>query len=327
VTISDKWVKLVASGSEGNDEGDGDQQGDHNGENGNNNGSAAAIIDAVGRDNGIVIRGSAAAGTVVRGFTVVNANLEGIWAIQTSRVTIENNKLFRNDAYGPNNPNCSANPDDCGEALHFETVTFSTARGNLIQFNVGGILLTDEEGPAAHNRILNNKVIDNTKDCGITLASHYFQLGAPVSPAVGGVYDNLVKGNDSERNGAAGIGAFAGPPGAAAWGNRIVGNVAKDNGLPGVAIHSHSPFQLVKDNLISENTLVNNGPDDDAQTVFPTGIAIWADPHGAPPVQHTVISENRIRNDYYGIYIANVVNTVIHDNSFSNVVVPVFHPY
>jgi hypothetical protein len=47
-------------------------------------------------------------------------------------------------------------------------------------------------------------------DCGITLASHWFQLGSPVEAGVGGVYDNVVLHNTSNGNGAAGIGIFAG---------------------------------------------------------------------------------------------------------------------
>jgi nitrous oxidase accessory protein NosD len=283
----------------------------------------AAAVDAAGFDRGIVIRGADAAGSSITGFTIRNAGLEGIWAIQTSRLTIADNKLTKNDAYGPFAPQCVTEPDDCGEALHLETVTFSTVRDNLVRDNVGGILLTDEEGPVAYNRILNNTVLDNAEDCGITLPSHFFQLTGPVSADKGGVYANLVQGNDVERNGAAGIGVFAGPPGAAAWGNVIVDNLAKDNGLPGVAIHSHTPGQLVKDNVVFGNTLVNNGPDDDALSP-PSGIVIFADKAaGAAPIQRTVVVGNRIRHDAVGIYIANAVNTVIFGNTFTDVAVPI----
>jgi hypothetical protein len=219
-----------------------------------------------------------------------------------------------------------ANPDDCGEAIHLESTTDSLVRGNLVRFNVGGILLTDEEGPVARNVIVHNAVLDNTKDCGITLPSHAFSLSGPVSPSAGGVYDNLVIGNDSERNGAAGIGIFTGPPGGAAYRNVIFGNVARDNGLPGVAIHSHTPGQLIKDNIVVNNTLSRNGADDDAQTGHDTGVVVFADKAaGAAPVQHTTVAGNRILHEYYGIFISNAVNTVgLRTNLFFDVAVPVF---
>jgi hypothetical protein len=285
-----------------------------------------AIIDAAGLDNGIVISGNATAGTVVSGFTVRNAGKEGIFAWKTSRLIIANNSLLNNDAYGPFSPQCpAADPDDCGEALHLQTVTDSILIRNLVQNNVGGILLTDEDGPTARNLIKDNRVLDNTKDCGITLASHWFQLGSPVTKQVAGVYQNLVLHNISNSNGAAGIGVFAGPPGAAAWGNIVANNIARNNGLPGVAIHSHTPFQYVNDNVVVNNTLSGNGPDDDAQTVNPTGISVFSDAtQGASPIKHTTLAHNKISNEYYGIFLVNTVNVSgLPSNTFSSVMVPV----
>ena len=262
-----------------------------------------ATIDAAGFDNGIVISGGSAAGTAVRGFTVENAGLEGLFAVQTSNLTIAGNTLHDNDAYGPFDPLCVNQPDDCGEALHLQSVTGSTVSENLVQNNVGGILLTDEDGPTSGNTISRNRVLDNTLDCGITLASHWFQLGAPVAAGVGGVYDNSVLFNVSNGNGAAGIGIFAGPPGAAAYGNVVNGNTAMDNGLPGVAIHSHTPFQNVNDNTIVNNTLAGNGPDDDvAGDDDATGITVFS---AVDPIPHTTVANNRISDEHYGIFAYN----------------------
>ncbi len=275
-----------------------------------------ATIDASGNDNGVVIKGAAAAGTVLRGFTVEKAGLEGVFANQTSSLTIADNVLRENDAYGPFSPQCSASPDDCGEALHLQSVTNSVVSGNLVQDNVGGILLTDEDGPTSGNLITQNRVLNNSKDCGITLASHYFQLGAPVAPADGGVYLNQVVNNTSSGNGAAGIGVFAGPPGAAAWGNVVIGNVANDNGLPGVAIHSHTPFQNANDNVIAYNTLSGNGPDDDASTVLPTGISVFS---AVDPIPHTTIAYNVVRKEHYGVFTVNAVTlTGLTTNTFAH---------
>ena len=286
-------------------------------------GRRSATIDASGKDNGIVIAGSAASGTVLRGFTIENAGREGIFANQTSGLTISDNILRDNDAYGPFSPQCPASdPDDCGEALHLQSVTNSVVSGNLVRNNVGGILLTDEDGPTSGNVITRNRVLDNTKDCGITLASHFFHLGGPVSPDAGGVYLNQVLYNTSNGNGAAGIGVFAGPPGAAAWGNVVVGNIANGNGLPGVAIHSHTPGQNANDNVIAYNSLSGNGPDDDASTVDPAGIVVFS---AVDPIPHATVAYNRIGHEHYGVFTVNAVAvTGLATNTFAHSVdVPV----
>jgi parallel beta-helix repeat protein len=297
---------------------------------------SGATIDAAGLFNGIVISGAGASGTLVRGFTIVNANLEGIFANKTSGLTIADNTLMHNDAFGPFHPLCVTEPDDCGEALHLQTVTGSTVSGNLVQDNVGGILLTDEDGPTAGNTISDNRVLDNAEDCGITLASHWFNFGAPVAPDVAGIYKNKIIANTVNGNGAAGIGLFAGPPGAATWGNLVVGNTAMNNGLPGVAIHSHTAFQNVNDNVIVNNTLAGNGPDDDLEELDPTadeptGISVFADvitvfPPFLPAsaIERTVIAANRISDEHYGIFTLGAITlSGLPSNKFSSVDVPI----
>ena len=287
-----------------------------NGDDHGNIGGGNATLDAAGHDNGFVITSAAASGSVLRGFTIKNAGREGIFALKTSNLTIAGNTVVNNDAYGPNSPQCpAADPDDCGEAIHLQSVTNSTVSSNIVQHNVGGILLTDEDGPTAGNLITNNQVLSNLKDCGITLASHFFQLGSPVLPALGGVYQNRVLNNTSSGNGAAGIGIFAGPPGAAAYGNVVANNTARNNGLPGVAIHSHSPFQYVNDNVIMNNTLSGNGPDDDANTVYPTGISVFS---ALVPIATTTITNNTIIDEHYGIFTVNATTIVgLSANSIS----------
>lgn len=284
-----------------------------------------ATIDAAGQaspPNAVVISGAGAAGSVISGFTVENAGLEGIFAVQTTNITIVDNRVLHNDAYGPFNPLCVDQPDDCGEAVHLQSVTNSTVRGNLVQYNVGGILLTDEDGPTFGNTIKDNSVLDNSLDCGITLASHHFSLVAAATPDVAGVYENHVLHNTANRNGAAGIGVFAGPPGAAAWGNVVEGNTAMDNGFAGLMIHSHTPFQYVNDNVLVNNTLAGNGIDDD-NTVddAPTAISVFS---AVIPIQHTVISANRISNEHYGIVTLNAVQlSGLPSNKFDGIAVPI----
>jgi parallel beta-helix repeat protein len=284
-----------------------------------------ATIDATGQStppNGVVIWGAATAGTSMRGFTVENAGLEGIFVRQTTGITIADNTLINNDAYGPFNPLCVDQPDDCGEALHLQSVTNSTVTGNLVQGNVGGILLTDEDGPTSGNVIRGNQVLDNTLDCGITLASHWFDPSGAAAPGVSGVYKNLVVDNVANGNGAAGVGVFAGPPGAAAWGNVVVGNTAQGNGGAGVMIHSHTPSQNVSGNVIVNNTLSGNGADfDNPVDDGPTAISIFS---AVIPIQHTVVAANRISDEQYGINTLNAVKlSGLPSNKFDSVDVPI----
>ena len=269
---------------------------------------SGATIDATGKTsppNAIVISGSDAAGTLVTGFTVQHAGLEGIFVVQTSRITIENNLVRENDTYGPLNPLCVDQPDDCGEAIHLQSVTNAIVRNNIVRDNVGGILLTDEDGPASGNLIAENTVLNNTLDCGITLASHHFSLQAPAAPGVAGIYQNTVLHNTSNGNGAAGIGVFAGPPGAAAWGNMVANNTAMNNGAGGIMMHSHTPLQYVDKNVFTNNTLSGNGIDtDNPIDDGPTGISVFS---AVVPIPNTVISANHVTNEQYGIVSFNAV--------------------
>ena len=267
--------------------------------------SNGAVIDGTGHDNAVLIKGAAAAGTQISGFTIQNALLEGILVQQTSRITITDNTITSNDRlWNPVNvPDTCQKSDDCGEALHLMSVTDSVLSQNKVTNNVGGILLTDEMGPASRNLIINNTVADNTKDCGITLASHFFQMGSPVAAAKGGIYDNTISGNTVSNSGAAGVGIFTGPPGAAAYGNLVIGNTVTGNGLPGIAFHSHAPFQNLNDNIVRNNTVSGNGGDPDAQVAEPTGIIVFADvASGATPLARIEISSNKITGETNGIY-------------------------
>ena len=177
--------------------------------------------------------------------------------------------------------------------MHLQSVTNSTVSGNSVQDNVGGILLTDEDGPTSGNTISDNAVLNNTLDCGITLASHHFSLVAAAAPNVAGVYQNQVLHNTSNGNGEQ-ASASRGCRGAAAWGNVVSGNTAMNNGFAGLMIHSHTPFQYVNDNVLVNNTLAGNGIDDyNPVDDAPTAISVFS---AVIPIAHTVIAANRISN-------------------------------
>jgi parallel beta-helix repeat protein len=278
-----------------------------------------ATIDGTGHDNAILIKGDAAAGTVVQGFTIQNALLEGILAMQTSHLGIRNNVVMNNDAlWDPVNvPEPCQKSDDCGEAIHLMSVTHSVVDGNTVKNNVGGILLTDEIGPTAWNTISNNIVSDNDRDCGITLPSHFVSPNSVVTPDKGGIYNNTIIGNTVTNNGAAGIGIFAGPPGGAAYNNVVINNTITGNGLPGVALHAHAPNQRLDGNAIVNNVISGNGFDPDVMALDTTGIAVGS---VVVPVASVSIKGNTISDEHYGIFLANVASTSqISSNNFTSV--------
>jgi parallel beta-helix repeat protein len=286
------------------------------------------IIDATGRSNGIYIDGLDNAGlsnVTVTGFTVKNANFEGILATNATGILIQNNVVTNNDkSINVSAGTCPGLPafetsegEDCGEGVHLVGVDHSTVDGNLVQTNAGGILISDETAPNHDNLITGNTVIDNPYDCGITLASHP-QAGSLKAPQ--GVYHITVAGNTSNYNGVvtsggAGIGIFTPSPGTMAYGNVVIGNTVIGNGMTGIALHSHAPNQTLADNMIIGNHISNNGPDD--STSAPTGIAaigLLATAGTSLPIPGLVISGNVIEAEGIDIAIQSTNPAWIHDN-------------
>lgn len=286
-----------------------------------------SVVDASSHDNGIVISGPGAAGTVVQGFTVENANAEGILAVSTSNVSILGNELMHNDRaeHAPSPPQCADQgpvPGDCGEAVHLMGTSFSRVIGNDVHDNVGGILITDETGPSHGNLISNNVSRDNVDDCGITLPSHNGL--ATSDPTKAGVYGNTIIGNLSEGNGGAGVGMFAPFPGTASYDNRVIGNTLRDNGEAGVGIHAHAPGQNVSGNVIIGNVISGNGVDPDADSGQSVGVAFLnADPTTTPVV---LLLSNLISNEHFGVFVNGSFNIqLLFANFFGRGVIPVGH--
>jgi hypothetical protein len=279
-------------------------------------GRGKSIINAVGLPNGIYINGFVIPGlskVVVTGFTIENANFEGILVTNASFVTIWHNEVINNDRrLNPSVPSCNGIPDfetnesfDCGEGIHLIGVDHSTVVNNISEKNSGGILLSDETSATHHNLIIGNLVRDNPFDCGITLASH---SPAPSSGLTSppGIYSNTIAKNESSRNGlqvpgaGAGVGLFAPGPGNKVYANVVIDNLLKDNGLPGVAMHNHAvsptgiPPVNLNDNVIVGNHISGNGPDtDDAATPGRTGINVF----GLASITGTLITGNVIENE------------------------------
>lgn len=320
-----------------------------------------ATIDATGLENGIQVVRS---GVLVRGFTIENANGEGILVgIDSfadigllppsgpviSNVTIAENQVLYNDQgfTGTESGNCKY-PGDCGGGIHLNATANSMLRGNVVEHNVDGLLLTDDYGPNHGNKVLNNVVDYNASECGITLPSHSGDAVTydPATFAVtglnrslGGVYDNLVRGNIADFNGTnqappefggggsgAGIGLFGAGPGSAVYDNVVVGNEAHGNGLAGITIHAHHPGgEYMNGNVLTGNDLGTNNVMGDpfdgppVMNLFNTaGINIFS----VPAISMTV-SNNRIHDNVDGIWMSTVVTAAgLPSNRFSNVADP-----
>lgn len=289
-------------------------------------GFGRSLINAIGLANGIYIDGIDNPGlskVVVTGFTVENANFEGVLVTNASYVTIWDNEVIHNDlvlnASGcPGQPSFeTAEGEDCGEGIHLMGVDHSTVANNTSKNNSGGILLSDDTGATHHNLIIANLVRDNAADCGITLASHPpASLTGSSSPL--GVFRNTVANNDSSHNGTqppgvgAGIGIFDSVPGAQAYDNVVINNEAKDNGLPGIAMHGHTLGQNLDDNLIIGNLISGNGADTmDAVTPGPTGINVF----GVSSIIGTVITGNVIDDEAVDIAANTPAQVNAHLNS------------
>lgn len=221
----------------------------------------------------------------------------------------------------------------CGESIHLASTSDSRVVDNLVIDNIGGIYLTDESGPAAHNLITGNTVRDNLYDCGITLASHSRHAATSDSrprPRAGGVYDNMIRGNVTDHNGVripgAGVLVAAEYPGGAAYDNRIIGNTINDNGLPGVALHSHAPHQdlngnVIRDNVVGRNAVggAHGGPGDGDGGIHHTaGILVWS---AATRITRIEVSGNHISHNYFGIWTKNTPRLRLAANQYSNVLV------
>ncbi|HET9093312.1 MAG TPA: right-handed parallel beta-helix repeat-containing protein [Acidimicrobiales bacterium] len=292
--------------------------------------------------NGFLVTGGGA-GSTIKGFLVQNAYGEGILAEHTSHVTIQGNIVIGNDTgtrqSSPTYPECQANgsvPGDCGEGIHLMSVTNSVVDYNSVFENSGGILLTDELGPAAHNLVAYNNVSLNLYDCGITVASHNPNAapkGVP-APKVAGIYDNRFIGNYASQNGIAGFGAgllLAGAgPGTAVYDNLVENNTLVQNGLGGVTLHDHAPGQYMDGNAIVKNTFSGNdtvggnGAPGDSSTFGATGgglhksadVIIFS---GYDTVLWTVISGNHFASASYGIWTYKAPS-ILSMNSFETTI-------
>lgn len=304
-------------------------------------GNIQPVIDATGRANGIFINGMSAAPNIgvanvlISGLKIKNANFEGILIANSSDVTIVDNQVLDNNraldiaaATCPGIPAFETNEgEDCGEGIHLMGAVNASIVRNDVDYNSGGILISDETGPSRSNLITGNTVHDNAYDCGITMASHGPATSViPSAKLSYGVTHNTVAHNFSYRNGlqlpgaGAGVGIFAPFPGTTAADNVIIDNQLRDNGLPGVTMHNHAaapspaPPVDLNGNMIIGNRISGNAADTaDAGTSGPTGINVYS----VAPITGTVISQNVFDDEAIDIaFSAPAGELSVHLNDF-----------
>ena len=303
-----------------------------------------ATIDATGLENGIQV---VAPGVTVTGFTLENANGEGllvgidslddIGLLPPSGPVLTNVLVERvralNDNRGFNGTevtNCKY-PGDCGGGIHLQVVEHSMVIDSQTTGNADGILLTDDYGPNAHNLIKGNLVSDNVSECGIVLPGHNssavnfdpttFKVTGR-NPDMGGVYDNQIIGNTAIGNGTnvaspafggiggsgGGIGIFGSGPGTGAYGNLVAGNYLSGNGLAGVVVHAHHPGgEDLNGNQIVGNMFATNNVMGDP---FDGGVSDFETTGIAiysVPPATMTVTGNFIHSNQIGIWLTNTI--------------------
>jgi nitrous oxidase accessory protein NosD len=296
-------------------------------------GRPGATVDASGQNVGVAIT---AAYVTVSGLTVRHATGEGILVNGVDHATLTGDTVIDNDlgvTVANTYPECQAQqgvPGDCGEGIHLMGSSWSTIAGNVSRGNSGGVLVSDEGRPAAHNRIAGNSVTGNLTACGITVVGHNPAAapnGVP-APAVAGTFDNQVIGNYIAGNGlvaeGAGVVLATGAPGGAVYDNLVQGNVIDGNGLSGVTVHSHVPGQFLNGNVVRDNEIGTNNLNGDrdfspAVDLDTTGVLVAT----VGPLSIEVTG-NHITGDHFGIWTTGPA-TVTGVNHFSKVATPIGH--
>jgi nitrous oxidase accessory protein NosD len=298
----------------------------------------SSVIDASGLANGIFVNGMSAppkigiSNVTISGFTVRNANFEGILIANATDVLLTGNLVTDNDksldiaaSTCPGQPAFETDEgDDCGEGIHLMAAYHVSVVDNESAYNSGGILTSDESGPSQGNLISGNYVHDNPFDCGITFASHPPATSAALPYGVSG---NTISHNVSEHNGyqvpgaGAGVGIFAPFPGTTNAGNVVIDNDLIDNGATGVAMHNHvaapppGPPVNLNDNIVVGNRFSGNGPDNvGVPASDPTAIDVFS----MAPVSGTVISQNQFDQESIDVaFNAPSGQMDVHLNNFN----------
>jgi parallel beta-helix repeat protein len=283
------------------------------------------IINASGKMNGINIIGTGANGTIIEGITVENADNHGIYVQDAGNVEIINNIVEHNGLNATVCPQPPAKPtgpciiDDKALELvgtHNVTVANNIVTNNLADggiavvdlgaLNPGSLTPTHIIANATDNLIINNKVLYNKGGCGIIISSKNM-----------GTMDNIVVNNTVEFN-PAGIIVGAGAPNSNTLNNKVINNTVFNNFLPGIIVHSAAPGATISNTIIMFNKVGENGNFIAVGALNKTGILVSGD---VMPVSNTIIQNNNVSNEYYGIWLRNAPNAKLLNNTVANVII------
>jgi len=272
------------------------------------------VIDATGLSVGVAVVGKAAAGSVVEGLTVENANNEGIFVQDSSNVVVEYNVASNNGL----NVFAGVGED---KGIQLTGTVESTVAGNTVVGNhYGGIGITDDgpidpswnataapgsgvpagsPNPGDNDVISGNTITNNRPNhCAIVISS--YNQGEGVSNDIAS--SNIVVDNQN------GVIIAADTPNTIAVNDTIISNNILNNGEGGVIVHSNAPGDVVTGNVIMNNVIDSDG-------YLPTLEGIIVGGEGPVAVQSTTIVGNTFMNEAVGIQIVNGMGTMVGGNT------------
>jgi hypothetical protein len=286
------------------------------------------VIDATGYDVGIYI-GPGVHGVRVLGARVTGANDHGIL------VQDAHDDLIKGSTIASNGLNRHAGLQE-DKAITLGGTRNVVVAGNTIENNGDGGVGVYDDGPnspatfapvALHptssvpssgNVVWGNTIKDNLNGCGIVVSAK--------NPG-GGVRSNLVAfnsvfgfdpaGGDTTPGALGGIVVAGGSFGAVDVARTVVVHNHVTGGLiPGISIHASAPGQVITTQLL-DNVLTRNAAGAGQQT---EGIELAGSP-GA--IRYTQILDDRVVDDYFGVFHVGDTATRIAHLSTSGVTVPV----
>ena len=316
-------------------------------------------INATGCDIGIYI-GAGTDKVLISGVTVTGANEHGIFAQDASHVIIQYSVVTDNGVAGHACPPSGAPPTGCineDKGIELVGTSDSIVSHNVVSHNLadGGIGVADD-GPtdpgapntnpgtpygAKNDVVSDNLVIDNSNGCGIVIAA--YNQGTPVDNIQ--VFGNTIIGTAP----APGQlfpphGSFIGQivvatdgPSAEVSNTKVVHNNLDGSELPGIVVHSNVFGDVIRNTLIQDNMIADNGyypgpsaakPNGPGISQGTTGIALIAEVGGAdnpaPVLEHTNVISNTILNDKNGVWLCGTDHTNVHQqqgNATNSIVV------
>jgi hypothetical protein len=291
------------------------------------NQTITGVVDGTGCDIGIYV-GPNITGVTINGATVQNANNHGIFAINTTNLTIENSTIQNNGLH----PNPNPNGED--KAVQLDGVSNSAVNNNIVKGNLadGGISIADygpndpgaiNPGPStpvgsSNDTVNGNTISGNYGGCAIVLAA--FNPG-------GGL--NGITANSNTVPGAPGQFGPNGPvigqivvatnaPNTQIQNATVDGNTITGALLPGIVLHANAPNNVITGTNISGNTLSLNNWSAGEGPANTAGIALLANPIPAPVtpiIDSTVVTNNTITQEFFGVWIGGAVT---HTNVTGN---------